>query len=77
VFPDRQDQPAPQGPKAGRNAKELPPRARLFGDVHSQIDRIDRELGLQLKRMAQIQQEIDDLRRKLRELAAHQPDSER
>jgi len=38
--------------------------------VRTQIDRIDHELDLQMKRMAQIQQQVDELRRSLNELTS-------
>lgn len=43
-------------------------RPSTLAAVHDQIDRIHGELDVQLKRMAQLQQEIDDVRRTVRRL---------
>lgn len=56
--------------KQGTKGQELPRRRKLFGLVQIQIDRIDRELQIQMTRMAQIQAEIDQLRANLRRLAS-------
>jgi hypothetical protein len=42
----------------------------LLDLVQVQIDRIDHELDIQMKRMAQIQSELDQLRRNLKELGS-------
>jgi len=56
------------GPK-GATAEGPPRRQRLLGLVQTQINRIDRELDIQLKRMAQIQREVDVLRQHVKELS--------
>jgi hypothetical protein len=53
----------------GATGEEPPTRMKLFGVVQLQIDRIDRELHIQMTRMAQIQAEIDQLRANLKRLA--------
>jgi hypothetical protein len=52
----------PQGSSGGRS------RIKQFADVDQHITRIDHELNVQMKRMSQIQAELDDLRRKVRRL---------
>jgi hypothetical protein len=51
-----------EGAIAGRN------RIKLIADVDHHITRIYHELDVQMKRMAQIQVELDDLRAKVRRL---------
>jgi hypothetical protein len=43
-------------------------RKKHVSAVMGHINRIDRELGIQLARMGQIQREVDELRAKLRDL---------
>ena len=43
-------------------------RVELLGVVESQIEDIYRELDDQIKRMAQLQKQMDDVREKLRQL---------
>jgi hypothetical protein len=52
----------PEGGIAGRN------RIKLLADVDQHITRIYHELDLQMRRTAQIQVELDDLRAKVRRL---------
>ena len=56
------------GPQ-GLQGREPAWRKHLLEEVQEQIDRIDQELGVQLRRMAQIQREVDELKAKLRKLA--------
>ena len=56
-----------QGAK-GPAGKEPVWRRELLAAVQNQIGRIDRELNIQMKRMAQIQQEVDELRDKIKRL---------
>jgi Collagen triple helix repeat (20 copies) len=44
-------------------------RKRILEELYEQVDRIDHELDIQLKRMAQIQQQMDELRAKIKRLA--------
>ena len=53
--------PGPQG-------REPVWRRQLLHEVQQQIDRVDHELAVQLTRMAQLQQELDQLRDKVIQL---------
>jgi len=53
----------------GATGKEPPQRKKLIKVVQVQIDRIDRELQIQMTRMAQIQADVDQLRANLKKLA--------
>lgn len=44
-------------------------RAALLTEVNGHIEDIYRELNVQMRRMAQIQQQVDDLRAKLKKLS--------
>jgi hypothetical protein len=57
-----------QGAK-GPAGKEPIWRRELLATVDNQIRRIDGELNIQMKRMAQIQQELDELRNNVKRLA--------
>lgn len=52
----------------GLQGREPDWRRQVVQEVHVQIDRIDRELDIQLKRMSQIQQDLDQLRATVRQL---------
>jgi hypothetical protein len=52
----------------GATGQEPPKRKRLLDLVQTQIDRIDHELDLQLRRMSQIQREVDELRSNFKKL---------
>jgi len=54
--------------KKGDTGEEPPKRVKLLDRVQVHIDRIDHELQVQLKRMAQIQREVDELRESFRKL---------
>jgi archaellum component FlaC len=54
----------------GAQGREPLWRRRLLEQVDEQITRVDRELGIQLKRIAQIQQELDELRSNVQRLMA-------
>jgi hypothetical protein len=63
-----------RGGKGSRGAKgatgqEPPQRKKLLQVVQVQIDRIDRELQIQMTRMAQLQADVDQLRANLKRLA--------
>ena len=54
----------------GLIGKAAPPlKKKLVEEVNDHIDDIYRELAVQMKRMAQIQQQVDELREKIRNLA--------
>ncbi len=53
----------------GEPGQEPPRRRKLLDIVQVQINRIDRELHIQMTRMAQIQAEVDQLRANLKRLA--------
>lgn len=56
--------------KEGREGKGGPTdRTTLLRDVNGHIDSIYKELDVQLKRIAQIQQEVDELREKVKKLS--------
>jgi hypothetical protein len=56
--------------KQGREGTAAPgDRATLLLEVNRQIEDIYGELDVQMKRMAQIQQQIDELREKLKRLS--------
>jgi hypothetical protein len=55
-------------PQDGRT-NEPPDRRKLLELVQSHIDRIDHELDVQFKRIAEIQREVDLLRANLKRLA--------
>ena len=42
----------------------------MLSGIHKQIENIYKELEIQMKRMAQVQAEVDDVREKLQRLAA-------
>ena len=44
-------------------------RRRLFASLHEQVDNIYKELDVQMKRMAQLQVQLDEVRNKMRSLA--------
>jgi len=44
-------------------------RGRLFATLHEQVDNIYKELDVQMKRMAQLQVQLDEVRKKMRSLA--------
>ena len=44
-------------------------RRKLLRNVGNQIDDIYKQLEVQLKRMAQIQQQVDELRAKIKQLS--------
>ena len=46
-------------------------RGELLEGVEGQIEEIRRELAVQLKRMAQLQQQVDEVRAAIRELTAN------
>lgn len=52
----------------GPQGREPVWRRRLLQEVQQQIDRVDHELSVQLTRMAQLQQELDQLRDKVIQL---------
>lgn len=52
-----------QGPPLTRSA-----RAELFDGVEGQIEEIHHELSVQMKRMAQLQERVDEVRGAIREL---------
>jgi len=52
----------------GPKGREPAWRRQLLHDVQQQIDRVDHELDIQLKRMAQLQLELDQLRTKINQL---------
>jgi hypothetical protein len=55
--------------RAGPKGKPgLVDRRSLLTEVNGHIDNIYKELDIQLKRMAQIQQQVDELRAKVRSL---------
>ena len=59
-----------RGPK-GPTAAVLPSERRsLLATLHEQIDNIYQELDVQMKRMAQLQVQLDDVRKKIHGLAA-------
>lgn len=61
-----------RGP-AGRhgNAGVLPSERRsLLASLHEQIDNIYQELDVQMKRMAQLQVQLDEVRKKMHSLAS-------
>jgi hypothetical protein len=74
--------PGSTGPK-GERGHEGPPgepggkttsaatsdRTALLGEVNGHIEAIYRELDVQLKRMSQIQRQLDELREKIRKLS--------
>jgi hypothetical protein len=53
----------------GAQGREPAWRRELLGEVHEHINRIDHELDIQLTRMAQLQQELDQLRIKVMQLS--------
>ena len=57
-------QPGGQGRAGPRGSRAAP-----FREVNAHIDNIYRELDVQMKRMAQIQQQIDELRAKVETLS--------
>ena len=57
----------------GAQGREPAWRRQLLQEVQQQLDRVDHELDIQLKRMAQIQQELDQLRTKVIQLAGDGP----
>ena len=56
------------GPR-GPQGSEPVWRQKLLEELHHQVDRIDHELDIQLRRMAQIQQQVDALRATIKLLA--------
>jgi peptidoglycan hydrolase CwlO-like protein len=45
----------------------------MLGVVEGQIENIHHELDAQMKRIAQLQREMDELRKAIQQLAAHLP----
>lgn len=63
----------PRGPVGkhgarGATGNEPPDRSALLAQVHASIEEIHRDLSIQLTRMAQIQQQVDQLRANLKQL---------
>lgn len=62
-------QPGQRG-KTGEHGKAPPPeRKKLIEEVNGHIEDIHRELDVQMKRMSQIQQQVDELRAKVKKLS--------
>ena len=54
----------------GATGKTAPiDRAALLNEVNGHVDGIYKELDVQMKRMAQIQQQVDELRAKVKQLS--------
>jgi hypothetical protein len=49
-------------------AARVPPKSHALAEVHDQIEHIYHELDVQMKRMAQLQAELDQVRATLRRL---------
>lgn len=70
----------PMGPKGEQGdtgapgpSEKMPTedRLELLGVIDAQIDGIHQELDIHLKRITQLQDQMDDLREKVRQLADH------
>ena len=68
--------PGPTGPRGTRGETGAPAeaapsdRAALLTEVNGHIEDIYKELDVQMKRMSQIQRQVDELREKLKKLSA-------
>jgi len=64
-------EPGPRGEKGERGARDdsaSPSTLEQLNEIEHSIEDIYKELDIQMKRMSQIQQQVDELRTKVRQL---------